>query len=643
MQIAQSAPTMIILLLASACGAADGSGVQEDQQQASALFIDPGPNPGPGNCDDSNPCTIDLATSYGCRYYNVPDGTACPDSNQCDGTETCRSGICRAGTPLNCNDGNPCTDDSCSRGLGCQNVPNTNPCNDGSACSVADQCRDGVCRGLGSTSGPMSVPLISDVSTSAPAPSEVLSRGEVHYLEGDKLDISFTVSSCSYVTGVKYAGRTLDTRPHLDCDDVNGYDCERNYYTIEGDVLNADNTRRLTLRLHLYTVSSLVGRGTSSLLEITATSALGEATETMRVSRVADVNPEHTEISYSENELKNRFVGGFYEEFGDFNQFDANGWRIYGHDYSKLKVDIDSSGVRVRTEFKVEVPGWCDPTAKIDGRFRIVKDNLTLVPDWVHGPDVDLDQAWYCDLTIVGAIGLWVAEFFVDDIVAKIVDDQFRSQIDEMLEDCGALCVGLISDVITVTDEMRVLAEPRFPTVAIDVPYDAERLESPGSNGVAVASGQSIVAMASRLVTGCSTPGSSRCEGKSMGPRGLFNWRLPSDAPAGPPVPTPWPDSGAYYRARQEARSELQGFSRLPDDLPRSDLRVGALLVGKSSEAPFIIREVSGGPCQVNFPSFGHAAFGPNDVDPITSAVAGSGTYRVYLSFVSGDLVPVCN
>jgi hypothetical protein len=41
----------------------------------------------------------------------------------CNGAETCQAGSCTAGTPLNCNDGNACTTDSCDPLAGCLHVP----------------------------------------------------------------------------------------------------------------------------------------------------------------------------------------------------------------------------------------------------------------------------------------------------------------------------------------------------------------------------------------------------------------------------------------------------------------------------------------------------------------------------------------
>jgi hypothetical protein len=71
------------------------------------------------SCDDGNPCTTDTCSAGVCAHAPVHDGTPCSDGNLCNGTESCQAGVCRAGTPLACNDGNPCTIDGCSPTRGC--------------------------------------------------------------------------------------------------------------------------------------------------------------------------------------------------------------------------------------------------------------------------------------------------------------------------------------------------------------------------------------------------------------------------------------------------------------------------------------------------------------------------------------------
>lgn len=102
----------------------------------------------PLDCDDGNPCTTDTCDPIlGCQHSNAADGTPCADADLCDGTETCQSGVCTAGTPLVCDDGNVCTDDSCVPATGCVYTNNTSPCDDGIACTGNDACSNGACTG----------------------------------------------------------------------------------------------------------------------------------------------------------------------------------------------------------------------------------------------------------------------------------------------------------------------------------------------------------------------------------------------------------------------------------------------------------------------------------------------------------------
>ncbi|HEY3354144.1 MAG TPA: RHS repeat-associated core domain-containing protein [Polyangia bacterium] len=99
-------------------------------------------------CTDFNPCTTDTCDPVaGCQHTNVPNGTACDDGTVCNGRETCQAGECRMGTPLLCNDPNPCTTDTCDPVAGCQhtNVPDGTACDDGTVCNGHETCHFGVC------------------------------------------------------------------------------------------------------------------------------------------------------------------------------------------------------------------------------------------------------------------------------------------------------------------------------------------------------------------------------------------------------------------------------------------------------------------------------------------------------------------
>ncbi len=88
-------------------------------------------------CNDLNECTIDDCVGGVCQNTSVVDGTPCADATVCNGAETCQLGVCTTGTPLNCDDGNLCTADSCDPATGCVFDPIT--CDDLDACTI-DSC-----------------------------------------------------------------------------------------------------------------------------------------------------------------------------------------------------------------------------------------------------------------------------------------------------------------------------------------------------------------------------------------------------------------------------------------------------------------------------------------------------------------------
>jgi len=136
----------------------------------------------PYSCDDGRPCTQDQCDGYGgcrhpireghCLIHNVcyatsdasplnpcvrcdpsvsqtafalaANGTACGEDDPCLGSGVCEDGQCTGGG-VSCDDGNPCTDDSCVVGVGCTHASNHDPCEDGDPCTLGDQCRDGAC------------------------------------------------------------------------------------------------------------------------------------------------------------------------------------------------------------------------------------------------------------------------------------------------------------------------------------------------------------------------------------------------------------------------------------------------------------------------------------------------------------------
>lgn len=94
-------------------------------------------------CADTNPCTDEgCDPAQGCIYDFNTD--PCDDGNACTASDICAAGACN-GSPIDPNDNNPCTDDFCNPASGPFYENNTLDCDDNNACTVGDICADGGC------------------------------------------------------------------------------------------------------------------------------------------------------------------------------------------------------------------------------------------------------------------------------------------------------------------------------------------------------------------------------------------------------------------------------------------------------------------------------------------------------------------
>jgi len=95
-------------------------------------------------CDDKNPCSLDSCVAEkGCVAQPL-QGPTCNDDNLCTTGDVCIDGVC-TGTPKNCDDNNPCTLDLCSPAKG---VCDHAPYGDGTACTSDNvACTIDVCLG----------------------------------------------------------------------------------------------------------------------------------------------------------------------------------------------------------------------------------------------------------------------------------------------------------------------------------------------------------------------------------------------------------------------------------------------------------------------------------------------------------------
>lgn len=71
-------------------------------------------------CTDENQCTAnDLCKTGVCIGTAMADGTPCTDDEVCTDPDTCQGAVCLSGPLLQCDDGDPCTQDACVAGDGC--------------------------------------------------------------------------------------------------------------------------------------------------------------------------------------------------------------------------------------------------------------------------------------------------------------------------------------------------------------------------------------------------------------------------------------------------------------------------------------------------------------------------------------------
>lgn len=100
------------------------------------------------SCDDDNICTNDSCDpKMGCTY--LPVTVVCSDGNGCTVGDVCWLGECKPGAATVCNDDNPCTSDSCNTETGkCvfTTLEDGSGCDDGSKCTTFDKCVDGKCK-----------------------------------------------------------------------------------------------------------------------------------------------------------------------------------------------------------------------------------------------------------------------------------------------------------------------------------------------------------------------------------------------------------------------------------------------------------------------------------------------------------------
>ncbi|MFH1532414.1 MAG: hypothetical protein ABIK09_16945 [Pseudomonadota bacterium] len=119
------------------------------------IVADVAPEIIPTECDDPEDCQALHGAATSCHAWSCEEGvcvevpalvgSSCEDGESCTLDDTCDgSGVCQPGAADPCDDTNPCTDDSCTSGVGCQHVQvPPQPCTDGNGYPGTTSCVGG--------------------------------------------------------------------------------------------------------------------------------------------------------------------------------------------------------------------------------------------------------------------------------------------------------------------------------------------------------------------------------------------------------------------------------------------------------------------------------------------------------------------
>ncbi len=129
----------------TAIGGAKGANAATNGQDGSLLEV---PNT-PTSCGDRScgfgACAGTVDADGNCDL-GAADGQPCSDGNMCTSGDVCEKGSCVSGPSRACEDGNPCSEETCDETVGCIYSARSGSCEEGSACTVGDTCDGLVCK-----------------------------------------------------------------------------------------------------------------------------------------------------------------------------------------------------------------------------------------------------------------------------------------------------------------------------------------------------------------------------------------------------------------------------------------------------------------------------------------------------------------
>lgn len=171
-------------------------------------------------CDDGNPCTTETCDQLSGACSKANNSALCDDGVQCTVADTCVNGACKGGIAVGCDDGNPCTDDNCDKVNGCLHINNAEGCTDNNVCTQIDYCTGGKCKPgtpLGCNDGNA---CTDDICSPSSGCSHL--NNEVPCSDGNVCTSGDECSSGSCISGVKMPCNDGNACTSDNCDAVKG-------------------------------------------------------------------------------------------------------------------------------------------------------------------------------------------------------------------------------------------------------------------------------------------------------------------------------------------------------------------------------------------------------------------------------------
>jgi hypothetical protein len=313
-----------------------------------------------GNCDEDNDLCIAVqktdGTECGSRSCSGTDwmkstcisgactGTelqeACDNGVFCDGPESCDPAAgCQAGTPPDCRDGIPCTNDSCNpTDDACEHIPNAGGCPDIHIGPAADTCPHDDGAGPVTTCDFTGITGLADAAASAPPEG-------ANFLIYDDLGTLAVYTACT----LDIPGRShVTAAPNVDPANVHIY-CDapdtltNGVLHLDGDYVHIENLTIVVIAGSRTSISSwtafndnTITTGGHLIENITSMALMPEIWGHNSIQEPAYLGPDCT--------LRNSYFYGYYEN--DFDLTNADNSKIIGNTfiYYQSVGDFDVAG-----------------------------------------------------------------------------------------------------------------------------------------------------------------------------------------------------------------------------------------------------------------------------------------------------------